>query len=100
AQARTDLDRFAATHPSNRDLGNAYGELAMVYHAQDLVQPAQAAYDNARRLAPREVRWPYLQGHMYNDASRVPEAIGAFEAALAIDGNDLPTLVSLGQVYL
>ena len=100
AQARADLDRVAATHPSNQDLGRAYGELAMTYHAQDLVKPAEAAYDNARRLAPRDLRWAYLEGHMYNDASRPPEAMRAFEAALAIDGTDLPTLISLGQVYL
>ncbi len=99
-QARAEFDRVAATHPSNQDLGRAYGELAMTYHAQDLLKGAEAAYDNARRLAPHDVRWAYLEGHMYNDSSRGQEAIRAFEAALSIDGNDLPTLISLGQVYL
>jgi len=100
AQARADLDRVAASKPSNKELGKAYGELAMTYHAQDLVKPAEAAYENARKLDPREIRWPYLEGHMYNDSSHVPEAKRAFEAALAIDGSNLPALISLGQVYM
>jgi tetratricopeptide (TPR) repeat protein len=100
AEARANLDRIVAAQPSNQELGNAYGELAMTYHAQDLLKAAEAAYENARKLAPREIRWPYLEGHLYNDSARQPEAIRAFEAALAIDGANLPVLVSLGQVYL
>jgi len=97
---KAKLDQISATKPSNEVLGRAYGELAMAFHAQDLVQPAERAYANARKLAPKEIRWPYLQGHLFNDASRVPEALEAFEAARAIQPKDLPTLVSLGQSYL
>jgi tetratricopeptide (TPR) repeat protein len=100
ARARTQFDQVAQRKPKAIELGNAYGELAMTYQAQSLVPPAEAAYANARRLAPGDKRWPYLLGHLYNDASRVPEAITAFEAALAIDGQDGPTLFSLGEVYL
>ena len=99
-RARAQFDQVAQSKPKAIDLGNAYGELAMTYQAQSLVPPAEAAYANARILAPRDKRWPYLLGHLYNDASRVPEAITAFEAALAIDGQDGPTLFSLGEVYL
>jgi tetratricopeptide (TPR) repeat protein len=100
ASSRATLDRIAASNPSNADLANAYGDLAMTYHAHSIVPPAEAAYADARMLAPRDKRWPYLLGHLYNDSSRVPEAIKAFEAALALDGNDVPTLFSLGEVYL
>jgi tetratricopeptide (TPR) repeat protein len=98
--ARAQLDRVARSHPSDVDLGNAYGELAMTYQAQSLVPAAEAAYIDARLLAPRDKRWPYLLGHLYNDASRVPEAIAAFEATLAIDGRDSPALFSLGEACL
>jgi tetratricopeptide (TPR) repeat protein len=98
--ARAEFDRAAAADPSDAELGLAYGELAMTYHAQDLVVPAIAAYANARRLAPKDTRWPYLLGHLYNDASRVPEAVEVFEAVLAIAPRDAPTLQSLGQIYL
>jgi hypothetical protein len=38
AEARANLDRIVAAKPSNQELGNAYGELAMTYHAQDLLK--------------------------------------------------------------
>ena len=38
---------------SSADLAKAYGELAMIYHAQDLTTPARIAYTNAYRLDPR-----------------------------------------------
>jgi tetratricopeptide (TPR) repeat protein len=100
ARARAEFDRIADRKPDAVELGNAYGELAMTYQAQSLVPPAEAAYANARALAPGDKRWPYLLGHLYNDASRVPEAIAQFEAALSIDGRDSPTLLSLGEAYL
>jgi tetratricopeptide (TPR) repeat protein len=100
SRARAQFDRVAEGHPKATELGNAYGELAMTYQAQSLVPPAEAAYANARALAPGDKRWPYLLGHLYNDASRVPEAISAFEAALAIDGSDGPILLSLAEAYL
>jgi tetratricopeptide (TPR) repeat protein len=99
-RARAQFDRIAQTHPKRSELADAYGELAMTYQAQSLVPPAEAAYRNARVLAPGDKRWAYLMGHLYNDASRVPEAITQFEAALAIDEHDGPTLLSLGEVYL
>ena len=99
-RAQADFDRIAANNPSSVDLGAAYGTLAMTYHAQALVPPAEVAYTNARALAPRDKRWPYLAGHLYNDSSRLPQAIENFEVALALDGNDAPTLMSLGEAYL
>ena len=100
ARAQAEFDRVSAGKPTTAELGNAYGELALTYHAQSLVPPADAAYANARMLAPRDKRWPYLLGHLYNDSSRLPEAISMFETALAIDGSDVPTLFSLGEAYL
>src|ERR1700730_13962139 len=72
----------------------------MTSQAQRLRAPAEAAYANARVLAPGDKRWPYLLGHLYNDSSRVPQAISAFEAALAIDPGDGPILLSLAEAYL
>jgi tetratricopeptide (TPR) repeat protein len=92
-RARAQFDRIAQGNPKPAQLADAYGELAMTYQAQSLVSPAEAAYTNARLLAPGDKRWPYLQGHLYNDASRVAEAIHAFEAALALDGRDTPVLL-------
>jgi tetratricopeptide (TPR) repeat protein len=98
--ARAELERIAEAHPTKARLADAHGGLAMTYHAQDLVVPAAVAYADARLLAPREKRWPYLQGHLFNDAARVTEAIKAFEAALELDGRDPATLQALGRAYL
>src|SRR5262249_6945095 len=94
------LDRVAAGKPTDAELANAYGELAMTYHAQSLVPAAEAAYVDARILAPNDKRWAYLLGHLYNDSSQVDKALKTFEAALALDGNDVPILFSLGEAYL
>jgi tetratricopeptide (TPR) repeat protein len=99
-RAREELDRVAQRNPKSAELAEAYGQLAMTYQAQSLVPPAEVAYANARALAPGDKRWPYLLGHLYNDSSRVPEAISAFEAARAIDGRDGPILLSLAEAYL
>jgi tetratricopeptide (TPR) repeat protein len=99
-RARARFDQIAQRRPGPAELADAYGELAMTYQAQSLVAPAEAAYTDARALAPGDKRWAYLLGHLYNDASRVPEAIAAFEAALKIDGRDSPILFSLGEAYL
>jgi tetratricopeptide (TPR) repeat protein len=100
ARAQRQFDAVAQGKPSDKALADAYGELGLVFQAQSLAPPAEAAYRDARLLAPHDARWPYLLGHLYNDTSRVPEAISSFEAALAIDGRDSPTLLSLGEVYL
>jgi tetratricopeptide (TPR) repeat protein len=99
AAAQAEFDRVAEHKPSNAELGNAYGELAMNYHAQDLAVPAEVAYLNAHELAPRDKRWPYLLAHLYADSSRLPEAIEMFEVVRNIDENDVPTQIYLGQLY-
>ncbi|MEO6744711.1 MAG: tetratricopeptide repeat protein [Caldimonas sp.] len=100
AKARGDVERATAAHELNPKLADAYGELAMRYHVHDVAPAAEAAYQNARRLAPQDKRWPYLLGHLYNDTARPAEARKAFEAALEIDGRDVPLLASLAAVSL
>ena len=97
--AHAEFDQVAKRSPGRAELGAAYGELAMVYHAQDLPTPAEAGYLNARKLAPRDKRWPYLLAHLYADASRLPEALKTFEAVHALDPEDAPTQIYLAQLY-
>jgi tetratricopeptide (TPR) repeat protein len=97
--AQATFDRVAAAKPTDAVLGAAYGELAMMYHAQDIIAPAEVAYKNAHALAPRDVRWPYLLAQLYADSSRLPEAIIWFEKVLTIDRDHAATLIALGQAY-
>ncbi len=97
--AHADFERRAQRGPAAAELADAYGELGMIYHAQDLTAPAEVAYINAHRLAPRDKRWPYLLAHLYADASKLPQAMKTFETVLAIDDKDVPTQIYLGQLY-
>lgn len=100
AAAHAGLEQVLERDPTRAELANAYGELAMVYHAQDLTVPAEAAYRNASRLAPDDKRWPYLLAHLYADTARLEQAARRFEAVLAIDDTYVPTRIYLGQLYL
>lgn len=97
AKAEFDNER---SKTSRADLARAYGELAMVYHAQDLTTPAEVAYMNAHRLDPRDKRWPYLLGHLCADQGRISEATKYFEIVRDIDPAYVPAEIYLGQMYL
>ena len=100
-QIRIAADALTAgTAPrSARDLAARYGALAMVLHAYELFGPAEAAYGNARRLDPGDVRWRYLSGYLYEQTGRLEEAASAFEAVRREPG-PREAAVRLGGVYL
>src|SRR6202000_2523540 len=98
--ANAEFDSIAKPRTSKADLARAYGDLGMVYQAQDLTKPAEVAYTNARRLDANDKRWPYLLAHLYADQGRIPEATRYFEIARDIDPAHVPTKIYLGQMYL
>lgn len=101
AEARDELDALAGqTDAGVARLAMAYGDLGRLYLAYDLPEPAEACLENARRLAPEDVLWPYLLGVLYQKDRRVDDALASFEAALALDGDDVAILIRLGQVHL
>ncbi len=100
AKVFADVEHARAAPLARAPLAQAYGALAMTCHAQQFVACAEAAYRNASQLAPRELRWHYLLAHLCADGARLQDAQVAFEAALALDGNDAPTLFSFGELLL
>ena len=64
------------------DHARAYGELAMLYHACDLREAAQACYLNAEALNPRDFRWSYYLGRLYRLQGQPEKAVEHFERAL------------------
>lgn len=96
-KARAEVDSLARGAPAAAVLAEGYGALAMTYHAHNLAAAAEAAYTNARTLAPRDPRWPYLLGQLCMDTARLPAAVQWFEAALALAPANAPALHALGK---
>jgi tetratricopeptide (TPR) repeat protein len=95
-----EFDARTRSKVSSADLARAYGDMGMVYQAQDLTTPAEVAYLNANRLDLHDKRWPYLLAHLYADQGRVSEATKYFEMARDIDPTYVPAEIYLGQMYL
>ena len=80
--------------------GEAYGNLAMLLHAGEYYDAAEPAYLNAQDLAPQDLRWPYLLGHLHKSKGNPSQALVDFTRALEVAPNDVPTLIWLGRLYL
>jgi tetratricopeptide (TPR) repeat protein len=101
-------ERIRAQHASvtalgdatDEERGRAYGELAKLLMAANLLTDAEPALLNARALAPREMRWHYYLGHLYRLQHAPGKAIPSFEQARALQPGDVPTLVWLGRLYV
>ena len=98
-QARTELERAAETAP-RADLARAYGAFGRVCHAYEFFAAAEAAYVNARRLAPGESDWPHLLGYLYQQTGRLEEAAASLGAARRARSGDGGLAVRLGDVYV
>ncbi len=94
------VDQIASKDADETELGQAFGELAQHYHAHNLLDGAERMYVIARRLAPKDVRWPYYLGFLFEDKSRLEEAAQAFEAVIALAPEDFLGLVRLGFIQL
>lgn len=78
----------------------AYGMLGQYYYLYDLVEAAEACFLNARALDPKDFRWPYYLGALYDREGRLEEAAANLEAAAALRPEDLATLLRLGEIRL
>lgn len=76
----------------------AYGELAQIYHAHNLREPAEAAYRNVLRLAPTDFRWQHLLGLLLKDAGRLDEAAAAFARAVDLLPADTPARLYQAEI--
>ncbi|MEM1091373.1 MAG: tetratricopeptide repeat protein [Pseudomonadota bacterium] len=94
AQAR---ERFEA---SASDSASAYGELGMIYQANDFLQPARQAFETAQELAPADARWPYYLGMQAAREGRFADAEAAFSQSLEVNPDYAPARVRLAQAHL
>lgn len=77
----------------NRRSADAWGNLGMVLLAHEFDEPARLAFVEAVKLAPRNPKWPYLQGRSF-DSIDSEEAVAPLAAAvkLADAEHDAPIL--------
>lgn len=94
---RASMSNPAAT---DADLGAAYGAMGKLLMAAEYRDAAEPSLLNAEALAPQEMRWPYYLAHLYKLKGDAARSTAAFERALKIKPDDVPTLVWLGNAYL
>ena len=94
--------RLAIDHPGTTpaDLSRAYGAMGHLLMATRHRDAAEVCYLHARALAPGERRWPYYLAHISRLRGAFARSAMFFEEALALDPEDVPTLLWLGEVHL
>lgn len=99
--ARTELEESLLEDAGNpAALAEAYGATGLLYHAHLILDPAEACYANAARLAPEEPRWPYYLGYLHQGSGRYREAAEAYARALAARPGLATARLRLGETYL
>ena len=80
--------------------GDRYGRMGMLFSAYGLTDAAEVAYLNARLLAPREFRWGYFLGLLYEETSQPLRAIESLERALALRPDYVAGVARLGDLLV
>lgn len=75
----------------------AWGELGQILLAYGL-DAAEPALRNAVTRDPAAFRWPYFLGRYFHLRQDIPQARAAYEAALALRPDDVPTRLRLAQL--
>lgn len=99
-QRRAELDTVVARGGAERlELMELYGAMGELYFLYQLWEPAEACFRNARRLAPRDFRWPYFLGVIFSRQGDLESAIAELEAAEELRPQSVPARIRLGRLY-
>jgi tetratricopeptide (TPR) repeat protein len=96
ARARFDAAVADAAAPAAAR-AQAYGDIAMAYHAHRLLDLAEAGYRNAVLLDPADYRWRYLLGYLYQQQGAHARAVDALRAALERNPDYAPAALRLAH---
>ena len=85
---------------SDADRAGAYGDMGKLFMAAEFYEAAGICFDNARVLAPTDMKWPYYLGHVARLKADTAQAVSWFERAQALQPDHVPTLVWLADLQL
>lgn len=99
-EAREEVERDVPQLEDAEARAEAWGRLGMLYHAQSLLDEAQAAYREALRHAPA-VPWHYLLAVVLGERGEIGPAIAQYEHAIALaEGGHGLSSYRLGLAHL
>ncbi len=97
-EQRAGVDRLLADEASPEPLlAEAYADLGLLYLVYELLEPAGVCFENALRLEPSDVRWPYLLGYLRGRQGNLEEAVDGYRRALELGPDFLPAWLRLGR---
>lgn len=85
-----DARRRFEANPGQADLA---GRLGMIFHAYELLDPAQACYAEVVDLAPQDVRWRYYHAIVLSAQGRTARARAEIDRVLAAQPELVPAVV-------
>ena len=85
---------------SKYKVAEAYGKLAMFYHAHDYLKVAKELYKKAIDNFPNSSKWFYLLASVNKAEGDFNQAEKAYVKALQLNKEYLPTVVNLAELYL
>ena len=98
---REQLENARQAVLANPNDADANGEYALVAHAYDYSEAADTLYERARRLAPRNPRWPFYQSAVLQRMGDLDAALVALDDALALAPEHVDVMAKRGEaLYL
>ena len=97
-QTRKNAEELAGA--GRRESVAVFGMLCMLYLRYELFDAAEPCLREARRLEPRDFRWPYYQTYVYTRAGDLERARKSAAAALDLRPDDVATLLRAGDLAL
>ncbi len=79
-------------------LAAAYAQFGLACFGNGLVIPAEAAFENAVKLAPDQARWIYFLALIRQFTGTLDEAAAGLERVLELLPGDQPALIRLGDI--
>jgi tetratricopeptide (TPR) repeat protein len=92
--------RIAAVSSPAGERAAAFGDMGRLLFATEYLDAAETCFLNAQTLQPNEMRWPYFLAHVHRRRNEPGKAAALFERVLALEPENVPALIWLGDMRL